>query len=331
MGRGGPVARLEQGDGAAFSLLYDRHQPAVFRYALRMSGSRETADDVVQEVFLGLIRGARGFDAQVGPLRSYLYGMARRLLVRQSPPREESDLEGVEVAIAADPLAGMEQAEALERLKQALLAIPAHYREVVVLCDLEELDYAHAAEVLGCAVGTVRSAAAPGSRHAGGTIDASEGEGVKATNLESALRALAEETSRAEASPEVRGNLLAALSAQRKARRPAWQLWGFRLWSVAAAACLIAGFWLGSGRRDSVSGRPGLAELAVVEPKAGASPATEFSVPDSQRQPEAEPVDAGGRTAPAAVSLPARGSTIEAAAVTPWYFHSGLRPPRQVA
>lgn len=151
------LRRVELGEEAAFCTLYDRHQPAVFRYALRMTGSREVADDVAQEVFLGLIRGARGYDPELGPLRSYLYGMARRMLIRQLPPVGEAEMEGVEIAVHSDPLAGLEREEALERMRQAMMTLPAHYREAVVLCDLEELDYAEAAEVLGCAVGTVRS------------------------------------------------------------------------------------------------------------------------------------------------------------------------------
>ena len=49
------------------------------------------------------------------------------------------------------------RAETIERVRRAVLALPVNYREAVVLCDLEEMDYAQAAAALGCAVGTVRS------------------------------------------------------------------------------------------------------------------------------------------------------------------------------
>ena len=49
------------------------------------------------------------------------------------------------------------QNERLETLRKAVLALPPAYREVVVLCDLHERDYAEAASALGCAIGTVRS------------------------------------------------------------------------------------------------------------------------------------------------------------------------------
>ncbi|HYG81822.1 MAG TPA: sigma-70 family RNA polymerase sigma factor, partial [Pyrinomonadaceae bacterium] len=56
-----------------------------------------------------------------------------------------------------DPLGDLTRAEVIDSVRQAVMALPAHYREVVVLCDLHEMSYAEAAEVLGCAVGTIRS------------------------------------------------------------------------------------------------------------------------------------------------------------------------------
>jgi RNA polymerase sigma-70 factor (ECF subfamily) len=56
-----------------------------------------------------------------------------------------------------DPLEDLTRAEAVASLRKAILTLPLRYREAVVLCDLQELSYAGAAEALGCAVGTVRS------------------------------------------------------------------------------------------------------------------------------------------------------------------------------
>jgi len=62
-----------------------------------------------------------------------------------------------ELAIDDDPLVELARREGLDALRRAVLALPRRYREVVVLCDLEEVDYADAAEALGCPIGTVRS------------------------------------------------------------------------------------------------------------------------------------------------------------------------------
>jgi RNA polymerase sigma-70 factor (ECF subfamily) len=154
------------GDEAAFEALYDRRQGGVYRFALRMSGSPAVAEDVTQDVFVDLMRDAAKFDPARGSLAAYLYGMARhRVLRRIARDRAFVPIEGGEDADAAeeldasapDPLAEIMRARTIEAVRAAVLALPVHYREVVVLCNLQEMNYAEAAEALGLAVGTVRS------------------------------------------------------------------------------------------------------------------------------------------------------------------------------
>ena len=151
------LKRLQAGDERAFETLYERHMPPVYRYALRMTGSAADADDVVQELFLALIREARGYDPVRGELRSYLYGMARRLILRRLPAEPPGDDDAPEPAVEDDPFERLNLEQRLTLVRTAVAALPASYREVVALCDLEELSYADAAATMGCAVGTVRS------------------------------------------------------------------------------------------------------------------------------------------------------------------------------
>lgn len=116
-----------------------------------------------------LMRETHGYDATRGSLSSYLYGIARnhvlRCLDRNRPfvSMAESDGEdAIETAceqmIAQDnPLAELARNETIAAVRQAILALPSHYREVVVLCDLHEMSYVEASAVLSCAVGTIRS------------------------------------------------------------------------------------------------------------------------------------------------------------------------------
>ena len=155
------------GDEQAFAALYRRRQAGIFRFALQMCGSESVAEDVVQEVFMALIREGQRFDPTRGTLSSYLYGVARnqvlRRLERDRPFAASLDEdEGREAAgdtpdARPDPLSELARAETVASVRQAVLALPAHYREVVVLCELQEMSYAEAAGALGCAVGTVRS------------------------------------------------------------------------------------------------------------------------------------------------------------------------------
>jgi RNA polymerase sigma-70 factor, ECF subfamily len=159
------LMRLRHGDEQAFVTLYRRRQGGIFRFAMHMSGSAASAEDVTQEVFLALIREDCGYDPGRGSLSAYLFGIARKLVLRQlergrsDMPLESSgdEFPRPELAAADNPLVDLTRKETLESLRRAVLALPRRYREVVVLCDLEELDYADAAVALGCPIGTVRS------------------------------------------------------------------------------------------------------------------------------------------------------------------------------
>jgi RNA polymerase sigma-70 factor (ECF subfamily) len=150
----------------AFTVLYQRRHGAVYRFALQMSGSTGVAEETTQEVFLMLLHEGSGYDPARGPLASYLYGVARRLVWRRIAQdrvhvqieAEEEDGRTPEQLIARSEVeSDLARDQAVRSLRRAILALPAGYREAVVLCDLHELSYVDAARVLGCAVGTVRS------------------------------------------------------------------------------------------------------------------------------------------------------------------------------
>ncbi len=159
---------MMNGDEQAFTALYRRHQGAVYRFALLMSGQASVAEEVTQEVFMALLRNARRYDPERGSLSAYLYGAARNqvlLLLKQERPYvqliEESD-DGEAVPLARliagdDPLSDCTRNEVVKLVRQAVLALPARYREVIVLCDFQELSCAEAALSLNCPVGTVNS------------------------------------------------------------------------------------------------------------------------------------------------------------------------------
>lgn len=156
------------GDEEAFTALYQRRQGGVYRFALHMSGSEAVAEDVTQEVFLTLMREAGAYDAARGSLAAFLYGIARNYVLRRlrqdrsyvpiADETAEGDACAYDHLVAQqDPLGDLTRNEMIESVRNAVLALPARYREAVVLCDLHEMNYAEAAAALGCAVGTVRS------------------------------------------------------------------------------------------------------------------------------------------------------------------------------
>lgn len=154
------------GDEEAFALLYRRRQSGIYRFALQMSGSKSIAEDVTQEVFLFLMREGHVFDPAKGALSAFLFGVARNHVLRRlrvehllAPLGDDSDDEATFSQPSTDmcPLEDLTRAETIESVRKAVLSLPAKYREVVVLCELQDVSYGETAEILGCAIGTVRS------------------------------------------------------------------------------------------------------------------------------------------------------------------------------
>jgi RNA polymerase sigma-70 factor (ECF subfamily) len=157
------MRRTAAGDREAFEAIYRTHHATVYRFVRLMTGSTTIAEDVVQEVFLSLMRAAARYDPARASLTTYLYGSARhhtrrrllrdRLFVRLDDDTSEACL----AAATADVADELIRQRDVQHLRRAILKLPARYREVVVLCDLQDVSYADAAQALGCALGTVRS------------------------------------------------------------------------------------------------------------------------------------------------------------------------------
>jgi RNA polymerase sigma-70 factor (ECF subfamily) len=158
------LRQLAKGNEGAFRTLYDRYQGRLYRFALHMSGNPATGEETTQEVFLALMGKPKAYDPAKGSLASYLFGMARNITRRamQQTAHDislDDDTERDEFAVAGDldVLEELTNGELLSALRQAVLTLPEPYREAVVLCDLEELSYQEAAELLECSQGTVAS------------------------------------------------------------------------------------------------------------------------------------------------------------------------------
>jgi RNA polymerase sigma-70 factor, ECF subfamily len=160
------LCRSVAGDENAFLELYRRRQGGVYRFALHMSGSTAIAEEVTQEVFLAVIRDGKRFDANRGAASAFLIGVARNHVLKVLQRNKAYiglEEEAAEPATPGeDVVSTLARAEAVETVRQAVLELPAVYREAVVLCDLQELSYADAAEAMGVPVGTVRSRIARG-------------------------------------------------------------------------------------------------------------------------------------------------------------------------
>ena len=156
---------MMSGDEESFALLYKRRHPSIYRFALQMSGSHQVAEDVTHDVFLFLMKDGHVFDPTRGSVSSFLFGVARNYVLRRFRGDQltvpfvdgEDDEPFDQVGNEPDPLEDLTKSEMIDNVRRAVLSLPERYREVVVLCELQELSYGETAAILGCAIGTVRS------------------------------------------------------------------------------------------------------------------------------------------------------------------------------
>lgn len=161
------LRRAAKGDEEAFALLYRRHQGGLYRFALRMTGSAWGAEEIVQDVFMTLIRAPKKYDPERGSVGGLLFGIARNRVMKhlERIPREvsleEKNEDGTGTGIVLKdnftPAIWTEKRERVRQVRAAVLDLPAEFREAVVMCELEEMSYEEAAQMTGCPIGTIRS------------------------------------------------------------------------------------------------------------------------------------------------------------------------------
>ncbi|HXM90112.1 MAG TPA: RNA polymerase sigma factor [Candidatus Dormibacteraeota bacterium] len=161
------LKRSSRGDEEAFTNLYRRHADVLYRFAFRMTGSSWGAEEIVQDVFMTLVREPGKYDAERGTLPAFLFGITRNKIMKYNErlPREISLVErqedgsggGLTLRDSFTPAMWAEQRERLEKVRAAVMELPIEFRETVVLCELEEMTYDQAARMLDCPIGTIRS------------------------------------------------------------------------------------------------------------------------------------------------------------------------------
>ena len=158
------MTRLAAGDPAALRELYERHGRALLRFSAAMCRSRQSAEDLVHDTFVALLRGPSLFDPAQGSVFGYLCGVLRHRISRHYRQQkrwvalDSSD----EAPVTLDrespgPADEIARSQVTAAFRRALLELPLQHREIIALCDLEELPYATVATILQVPIGTVRS------------------------------------------------------------------------------------------------------------------------------------------------------------------------------
>ena len=152
------MRQVRGGRTGALATLFERHHARLYRYCLRMTGDRQASEDLVQDVFMRMLKYKATFkdDSSFVP---WMFGIARNACVahlRRAPTQHLSD-ETLErtpegALLDHDPVADQQS----ELVRRALLTLPLERREVLVLSRYEFKTYEEIARALGCSVGAVK-------------------------------------------------------------------------------------------------------------------------------------------------------------------------------
>jgi RNA polymerase sigma-70 factor (ECF subfamily) len=174
---------VRRGDGEAFALVYERHATVAFSLAYRMTQSRNTAEDVVQEAFLSLWRSGSRYDQSRGSVRTWVLGIVhnraidalRRALVHDR--RRASD-EGIEERFAAPERTEAEVARRDEarEVRDALATLPNDQSRVIELAYFGGYSHSEIASMLDTPIGTVKGRMRLGLQKLRGSLTPALGE-----------------------------------------------------------------------------------------------------------------------------------------------------------
>lgn len=151
--------RVRQGEVSLISELFERHHRRLYHFCWRMTGAAHVSEDVVQEVFLRMLRHRATFDTGQS-FNAWMFSIARNVQHDSwRKVRREEALPAAYEQTAADggPAASPERRAEIERLHHALQALPSDKRELLVMSRFLGMTHAEIAEATGCAEGVSRT------------------------------------------------------------------------------------------------------------------------------------------------------------------------------
>ena len=156
------LKKAGEGDQAAFLDLYDRYREPIFRFAYRLLGSVEIAEDVTHDCFLSLIRKPENFRPERASLKTYLYAAARNLAMKhfRSQGREtalDEVSEEPRESSKRGPLRRLLDEELATQVREAVFNLPPLQREALILFEYEGLSLNEIAAIAGTDVGAIKA------------------------------------------------------------------------------------------------------------------------------------------------------------------------------
>jgi RNA polymerase sigma factor (sigma-70 family) len=154
------MENVRDGRVEKLAILFERHQAALFNFFLRLTGNRSSSEDLVQEVFIRILKYRQGYQGQ-GKFTIWMYQIARNAHVdflrkqkgEMSLDEQWKEVPGAEPA----PESRVQTNQEIALIRKALDRLPANKREILMLSRFQNLKLREIAELLGCQVGTVKA------------------------------------------------------------------------------------------------------------------------------------------------------------------------------
>jgi RNA polymerase sigma-70 factor (ECF subfamily) len=149
---------VQAGDTPQLAILFERYHVGLFRYLLQLSRNRALSEDLVQEVFIRVLKYAGSYDASLS-FRVWLYRLARNCYF-DSLRKQHADIPSDEISEIRSPEPMPEELLVRKQdtafLREALEKMPDDKREILVLSRFHGLRYEDIAQILKCEIGTVK-------------------------------------------------------------------------------------------------------------------------------------------------------------------------------
>jgi len=154
------MLRIRAGETRELAELFERHNRQVYGFFYRMTGNREMSEDLVQEVFLRILRYRETYQPKTS-FSAWMYGIARNALIdtmrKRRPEAGFDDSSGPEIVAREQAIDDrLRSQQEIEMVRRALASLPADKREVLVLARYQDLKYDEIGRILGCEPNAVK-------------------------------------------------------------------------------------------------------------------------------------------------------------------------------
>ena len=177
------IEKWQRGDTGAFETLFRQYEKPVFRTAFLITGSKEEAEDVLQEVFVSMWKSRKTFDPNKGKLTTWLHRITVNQCLKKQQRKapatislEEREADLLETKHRLQPEEILIAKRDYERLLKAMATLDTRHRSVLVLRYFDDLSYSDIAEALDIPLGTVKSRLNQGLRYLKERMNMEQGE-----------------------------------------------------------------------------------------------------------------------------------------------------------